>query len=43
VNITGSQLNIRGSSGYSRGAGSRVLMLLDGVPFIAGDTGELKL
>jgi len=42
VNITGFQLNIRGSSGYSRGAGSRVLMLLDGVPFITGDTGELN-
>ena len=42
VNITGSQVNVRGSSGYSRGAGSRVLMLLDGVPFIAGDTGELN-
>ncbi len=42
VNITGGQLNIRGSSGYSRGAGSRVLMLLDGVPFITGDTGELN-
>jgi outer membrane receptor for ferrienterochelin and colicins len=42
VNITGGQVNIRGSSGYSRGAGSRVLMLLDGVPFIAGDTGELN-
>ena len=42
VNITGFQLNIRGSSGYSRGAGSRVLMLLDGIPFIAGDTGELN-
>jgi outer membrane receptor for ferrienterochelin and colicins len=41
VNITGGQVNIRGSSGYSRGAGSRILMLLDGVPFIAGDTGEL--
>jgi len=41
VNITGGQVNIRGSSGYSRGAGSRVLMLLDGIPFIAGDTGEL--
>ncbi len=41
VNLTGGQVNIRGSSGYSRGAGSRVLMLLDGVPFIAGDTGEL--
>lgn len=41
VNMTGPQINIRGSSGYSLGAGSRVLMLLDGVPFIAGDTGEL--
>jgi outer membrane receptor for ferrienterochelin and colicins len=41
VNMTGSQVNIRGSSGYSRGVGSRVLMLVDGIPFIAGDTGEL--
>ncbi|MEW6511032.1 MAG: TonB-dependent receptor [Bacteroidota bacterium] len=41
VNMTGTQVNIRGSSGYSLGAGSRVLMLLDGVPFITGDTGEL--
>lgn len=42
VNLTGGQANIRGSSGYSRGAGSRVLMLVDGVPFIQGDTGELN-
>jgi len=42
VNMTGTQVNIRGSSGYSLGAGSRVLMLLDGIPFIAGDTGELN-
>lgn len=41
VNLTGFQVNIRGSSGYSRGAGSRVLMLLDGIPFLAGDSGEL--
>lgn len=41
VNLTGGQVNIRGSSGYSRGAGSRIIMLLDGIPFIAGDTGEL--
>jgi iron complex outermembrane receptor protein len=41
VNMTGPQINIRGSSGYSLGAGSRVLMLLDGVPLLAGDTGEL--
>ena len=42
VNMTGFQVNIRGSSGYNRGAGSRVLMLLDGIPFITGDTGELN-
>lgn len=42
VNMTGFQVNIRGSSGYSRGAGSRVLMLVDGIPFITGDTGELN-
>ena len=41
VNLTGTQVNIRGSSGYSRGAGTRVLLLLDGTPFITGDTGEL--
>jgi iron complex outermembrane receptor protein len=41
VNLTGTQVNIRGSSGYSLGAGSRVLILLDGIPFIAGDTGEI--
>ena len=43
VNMTGTQVNVRGSSGYSLGAGSRVLMLLDGIPFLAGDTGELNL
>ncbi|KAA3609906.1 MAG: TonB-dependent receptor [Calditrichaeota bacterium] len=38
INLTDDQVNIRGSSGYSRGVGSRVMMLVDGVPFIAGDT-----
>jgi iron complex outermembrane receptor protein len=41
VNVTGRQINIRGSSGYAIGVGSRVMMMLDGVPFITGDTGEL--
>jgi outer membrane receptor for ferrienterochelin and colicins len=35
------QVNIRGSSGYSRGVGSRVLILIDGLPLITGDTGEI--
>ena len=42
VNLLEDQVNIRGSSGYSRGVGSRVLLLLDGLPFITGDTGEIN-
>jgi outer membrane receptor for ferrienterochelin and colicins len=42
VNITEDQVNIRGSSGYSRGFGSRVLLLVDGAPVLAGDAGEIK-
>jgi len=40
VNMTEDQISIRGSSGYSRGAGSRVLLAIDGLPFYTGDTGE---
>ena len=42
VNLTQDQVNIRGSTGYSRGVGSRVLLLLDGVPYLTGDTGEIN-
>ncbi|MFH0992169.1 MAG: TonB-dependent receptor [bacterium] len=42
VNMTLDQVNIRGSSGYSRGVGSRVLLLLDGLPYLTGDTGEIN-
>ena len=42
VNITEDQVNIRGSSGYSRAVGSRVLLLVDGVAVLAGDAGEIK-
>lgn len=42
VNLLQDQINIRGSTGYSRGVGSRVLLLLDGLPFITGDTGEIN-
>ncbi|PLX32123.1 MAG: hypothetical protein C0600_03665, partial [Ignavibacteria bacterium] len=42
VNITEDQINIRGSSGYSRAVGSRVLLLIDGAPVLAGDAGEVK-
>ena len=42
VNFIGNQINIRGSSGYNYGAGSRVLMLIDGVPVMPGDSGDIK-
>jgi outer membrane receptor for ferrienterochelin and colicins len=42
VNMMSDQVNIRGSTGYSRGVGSRVLVLLDGLPYITGDTGEIN-
>lgn len=40
VNMTEDQISIRGSSGYSRGAGSRALLAIDGLTFYTGDTGE---
>ena len=42
VNMTEFQVNIRGSSGYAKGVGSRVLMMVDDVPMTTGDTGELN-
>ncbi len=41
VNVTRGQVNVRGSTGFSYGVGSRVLLLLDGLPFLTGDTGEI--
>ena len=42
VSLVGSQVNIRGSSGFSRGTGSRVLLLLDGFPMLSADLGDIK-
>ena len=41
VYMTLGQMSIRGSSGYSKGAGSRVLVAIDGIPMYTGDTGEI--
>jgi outer membrane receptor for ferrienterochelin and colicins len=41
VTMTEDQISIRGSSGYSRGTGSRALLAIDGLPFYTGDTGEI--
>lgn len=37
------QINIRGSSGYAYGIGSRVMILLDGLPLLSGDAGMPEL
>jgi len=42
VHFSVSNVNIRGSSGFSRGAGSRVLLLVDGIPLMPGDSGDIK-
>lgn len=39
VDIIDGQANIRGGSGYSYGAGSRVLILLDDIPALQADAG----
>ncbi len=41
VNMVDDQISIRGSSGYTRGAGTRVLLEIDGIPYYTGDTGEI--
>lgn len=41
VSVNLDQVSIRGSSGYSRGAGTRVLVAYDGIPIYTGDTGEI--
>lgn len=41
VQVLGNSVNIRGSSGFTYGAGSRVLLLVDGVPLMGPDQGGL--
>ncbi len=41
INLTENQISVRGSSGYTMGAGTRVLVTMDGVPIYTGDTGEI--
>jgi len=43
VQVSGSNISIRGSSGFSSGLGTRVLVLLDGVPIMSGDDGSANL
>jgi outer membrane receptor protein involved in Fe transport len=42
VDVMDDQPSIRGGSGYSYGAGSRVLMLVDDMPILSADIGDVK-
>ncbi|MBI5326179.1 MAG: TonB-dependent receptor [Ignavibacteriae bacterium] len=42
VNLVRDQVSIRGSSGFALGLGSRVAFLMDGMPLVSGDQGDIK-
>lgn len=42
VNVYDSQISIRGGSGFSYGAGTRVMMLVDEIPMISADANDIK-
>lgn len=42
VEVLDGQASVRGGSGYSYGAGSRVLALVDGLPVVAADAGNIR-
>lgn len=42
VDIVENQVNIRGGSGWSYGAGSRVMVLVDDMPMLSADAGDAK-
>lgn len=42
VSVIDGQINIRSGSGWTYGAGSRVLVLVDDLPFLMGDAGNVK-
>jgi hypothetical protein len=42
IEIMDGQASIRGGSGFSYGAGSRVLALVDGLPMLAADAGNIR-
>jgi outer membrane receptor protein involved in Fe transport len=42
LNVADGQASIRGGAGYSYGAGSRVLLLYDGLPMLSADAGDIK-
>jgi outer membrane cobalamin receptor len=41
VNVIDGQVNIRNGSGWSYGTGSRVMLMVDGMPMMSGDAGQV--
>lgn len=42
VHVTDGQVNIRGGAGWSYGAGSRAMVMLDGLPMVSGDASQVQ-
>ncbi len=42
IDVMDGQASVRGGSGFSYGAGSRVLALIDGLPMVSADAGNIK-
>ncbi len=42
VTVNRTSISLRNCSGFAYGAGMRVLVMVDGVPMLSGDTGEAK-
>jgi len=42
VHVVDGQANIRSGSGWSYGAGSRVMVMVDGIPLMSGDQGAVE-
>ena len=43
VDVINNQVNIRGSSGFAYGVGSRVMVMMDGLPLLSGDAAFAEL
>ncbi|MFA7227880.1 MAG: TonB-dependent receptor [Melioribacteraceae bacterium] len=41
IQVNLEQVSIRGSNGFSKGAGTRVLVAVNGIPMYSGDTGDI--
>lgn len=42
VEVNNDNISIRGSSGFAFGIGSRAIMLIDGIPVLSADNGDIK-